>query len=147
MIGFSSSDSSDLKSCNTYVAHLRARCPVQAAGLWDKENQKGVINLLMSVDNRRIPWLFLVAVFRPLSMSFSFDASGKVHPPHPPRCLPDFCYLVFLCPPHPRCGLLSEPALATHPLIIHSNAPHLWLLVRWGWRDVTRDTGQVGGAR
>lgn len=28
-----------------------------------------------------MPWLFLVAVIRPLSMSFSFDASGKVYLP------------------------------------------------------------------
>lgn len=72
----------------------------------------------MSVGNCQMPWLFLVAVFRPLSMSFSFDMSGKVHQPA--------AYLtsvsVFFDAPLLMFGLLSEPALTTHPLTIHSKS-------------------------
>lgn len=40
---------------------------------------KSCLNLPANLSNNcPMPWLFLVAVIRPLSMSFSFDASGKV---------------------------------------------------------------------
>lgn len=57
------------------------------------------------------------------------------------KCPPTAAYLtsatLFFMPLHPRCGLLSEPALAIHPSIIHSNAPHLWLVVGWCDTPVT----------
>lgn len=85
-----------------------------------------------------MPWLFLVAVIRPLSMSFSFDASGKV-------CLAaylTFFFLSFFQISVSLCvvaaHLLTQPAHTPHTKILHSSSTHFmscfngwWWLARW----------------
>ena len=106
-----------------------------------------LIYLLITSNNCPMPWLFLVAVIRPLSMSFSFDASGKVYLA---------AYLAFIlisfCFP-PCCGCSSAPPACTHiRRTASAHRTHISLSCFGGWwsfavvcgRDdmVMRDTGQ-----
>lgn len=75
------------------------------------------IYLLITSNNRPMPWLFLVAVIRPLSMSFSFDASGKVY------LAAYLAFYLFLFPSM-LWLLICSPSLHTQTHIKHTVSAH-----------------------
>lgn len=99
-----------------------------------------------------MPWLFLVAVIRPLSMSFSFDASGKVYLA---AYLASFLFYFLILSPSVSllvvaAHLFSQPAHTAHILYQHTaHTFHVmlqWLVTvgcgLWRWHVVMWDSGQ-----